>query len=632
MYSCHSSEGSLLPHDYCSGLPKPIVERRCDNPPCNLQWVVGEWSNCSTSCGNGKMRRPVQCVVENGIVNDKYCIGLLKPLEEADCQSSDNCDLKNYEIDNYIVPFDGISAMVDWIVEAWSECDEYDPEFKVFRRRLVHCKRPGGCSGDDPRKPIEFEECKNVWWLSEWGRCNTTCGDGIETRIVICPTGSNCPPSAKPPITRPCRNNSKCKYRRGFYDGWNVGPWGKCSKLCGGGMRLRQVVCATDGHCSSWNKPSERGNCNLEPCPIWHTSSWGSCSVECGGGGIQERNVVCRDHNGFIQPGDHCILTTKPNSTQVCGQKRCSADRKDIVRWRVGAWSNCTKACGKGTRRRLVQCTRIKPAMKGEDQTLVIVPDSECLIKKPKPKVERGCARFPCPFQWVSSEWSECSASCGYGIQQRNVSCHRVNKYGWIDPDAVPNGCESIHRPKEYHYCKAGGECNSAYRWITSEWMPCPITKNCKKQPKQKRKVYCGLKMTGQRVGGRFCANTEKPERRRPCPKRNCKPSSCAEFQIEGETQLWVGGTNVSIYCAKSRHQGNEIEEKLVEYLTLTEDNYAEFFAKRLMRPDTCPQNGARIEDCECVEDDRRRVGLTTFEKIRLDVERLAVIGNKHLN
>jgi hypothetical protein len=45
----------------------------------------------------------------------------------------------------------------------------------------------------------------------------------------------------------------------------------------------------------------------------------------------------------------------------------------------------------------------------------------------------------------------------------------------------------------------------------------------------------------------------------------------------------------------------------------------------RLIRPETCPRNGKRLESCECIQDRNRRSGLTTWDKVRMNVTNLKI-------
>lgn len=62
----------------------------------------------------------------------------------------------------------------------------------------------------------------------------------------------------------------------------------------------------------------------------------------------------------------------------------------------------------------------------------------------------------------------KCSAECGEGRQHRNVTCHRVNRYGWIDPTAT-EGCLMDQRPISEQICKLR-ECNDEYHWTSGAW------------------------------------------------------------------------------------------------------------------------------------------------------------------
>ncbi|CAG7828969.1 unnamed protein product, partial [Allacma fusca] len=47
----------------------------------------------------------------------------------------------------------------------------------------------------------------------------------------------------------------------------------------------------------------------------------------------------------------------------------------------------------------------------------------------------------------------------------------------------------------------------------------------------------------------------------------------------------------MTLYCHNS-----------AEYINLnSEDNFSEVYEKRLIRPETCPRDGVRLETCECI-------------------------------
>ncbi|XP_053421373.1 A disintegrin and metalloproteinase with thrombospondin motifs 1 [Nycticebus coucang] len=78
----------------------------------------------------------------------------------------------------------------------------------------------------------------------------------------------------------------------------------------------------------------------------WVIEEWGECSKSCGSG-WQRRVVECRDING--QPASECAKEVKPASTRPCADLPCP-------HWQLGDWSPCSKTCGKGYKKRTLQC------------------------------------------------------------------------------------------------------------------------------------------------------------------------------------------------------------------------------------------------------------------------------------
>eukprot|EP00069_Balaena_mysticetus_P017244 bmy_10481T0 len=78
----------------------------------------------------------------------------------------------------------------------------------------------------------------------------------------------------------------------------------------------------------------------------WVIEEWGECSKSCGQG-VQRRLVECRDING--QPASECAKEVKPASTRPCADLPCPL-------WQLGDWSPCSKTCGKGYKKRTLQC------------------------------------------------------------------------------------------------------------------------------------------------------------------------------------------------------------------------------------------------------------------------------------
>ena len=66
--------------------------------------------------------------------------------------------------------------------------------------------------------------------------------------------------------------------------------------------------------------------------------------------------------------------------------------------------------------------------------------------------VPKACATFECEPRWEVSEWSDCSTSCGLGVQTRNVNCWKVLRPG-LDSTLYHNECNGLDRPNEHRQC-----------------------------------------------------------------------------------------------------------------------------------------------------------------------------------
>ncbi|CAJ1069213.1 A disintegrin and metalloproteinase with thrombospondin motifs 12 [Xyrichtys novacula] len=214
-------------------------------------WAVGNWSECSTTCGIGAIWRTVECSSQN----DDDCASMKRPEPARTCH---------------------LQPCAAWQSGSWSKCP--DSCAVVGRRfREVQCidsqskrpLRPFHCQAVSSR-PVSTLTCPHkpcmTWSASPWGPCSGSCGEGVKERLVYCPEPLRCSSTLKPNSTQTC-SLKPCTH-------WKAGDWEECSVSCGGGQQQREVNCVSERDlavmpnslCEKISKPETLRKCNMQEC------------------------------------------------------------------------------------------------------------------------------------------------------------------------------------------------------------------------------------------------------------------------------------------------------------------------------------------------------------------------------
>ncbi|XP_062943282.1 A disintegrin and metalloproteinase with thrombospondin motifs 12 isoform X2 [Cynocephalus volans] len=223
---------------------------RKDHSPA--YWIVGNWSECSTTCGLGAYWRSVECSTQV----DTDCAAIQRP------DPAKRCHLR---------------PCAGWKVGNWSKCSRNcSGGFKI---REIQCMdsqdhrglRPFHCqflAGIPPPLSMScnLEPCEE-WQVEPWSQCSRSCGGGVQERGVSCP-GGLCDWTRRPMSTVPCNEHLCCH--------WATGDWNTCTASCGGGLQKRTVHCVPSEDnktedqdqclCDHESKPPEFQKCNQQAC------------------------------------------------------------------------------------------------------------------------------------------------------------------------------------------------------------------------------------------------------------------------------------------------------------------------------------------------------------------------------
>uniref|UniRef100_A0A3B3QM05 ADAM metallopeptidase with thrombospondin type 1 motif 20 n=1 Tax=Paramormyrops kingsleyae TaxID=1676925 RepID=A0A3B3QM05_9TELE len=661
------SDHQVASDQRCHQLPQPDPISEPCNTHCELRWHVAGRSECSVRCGPGHRTLDVQCVKYSRLAERSEwaepvaCGEMPKPPSREPCHG--DCLLQGWHYSAWsqvrwgqltrkyppVIPPPAANRRTH--TEKFKDTGIYSTftrlsSFASVHPSICHPSSQGQpnaywgpkdnlitivviCHLPSPRREISYGSWFGIlqcdMHCSGWApngnglngalflQCTQSCGGGSRTRLVVCQGSSgqrlderNCDEQQRPLDAELC-NTQSCPGAAS----WLRHPWKPCSASCGRGTKQRDVACLDERQtevpaerCAHQPRPRTQKACRAQRCPSWKANRWAVCSVSCGAG-LQAREVYCRLRGTGRVQEDLCDPLTRPPSTQPCLSSGCPHHT-----WVVHEWQECNVTCGLGSTSREVLCI---------DQAGRSAHYSLCDLGS-KPVQHQLCQREPCQYTWRTGDWSECSASCGPGIQQRMVICSKVHSSEdppshAVQPPLHPS-CPRPH-PGDTQPCLLA-ECPAFASWEVGPWSEC--SQSCGAGVRQRR-VAC---LTGNALPARSCNPAEMPKPKAPCEVL----TSCKEVQQktsmknDGEYYLRVSSRILQIYCAEMQSQVPK------EYITLRSgqmDNFSEVYGYRLQNPFECPFNGSRRRDCVC-SNDYPAAGYTIFHKVRLDLSAMRII------
>uniref|UniRef100_A0A3Q3QDS7 PLAC domain-containing protein n=1 Tax=Monopterus albus TaxID=43700 RepID=A0A3Q3QDS7_MONAL len=141
------------------------------------------------------------------------------------------------------------------------------------------------------------------------------------------------------------------------------------------------------------------------------------------------------------------------------------------------------------------------------------VPERQCdSAARPVPE-EEPCNTQPCPPFWEASEWSECSVSCGPGVQQRQLQCRQ--SFGQRSTMVHPQRCAHLTPPESTQPC----ELSLCSHWeVSSDWSTCSVDCGVGRRT---RSVRC-VSDQGSIVNDKECNSRLRPQGTEECNMGPC--------------------------------------------------------------------------------------------------------------
>uniref|UniRef100_A0A8C9VET0 ADAM metallopeptidase with thrombospondin type 1 motif 7 n=1 Tax=Scleropages formosus TaxID=113540 RepID=A0A8C9VET0_SCLFO len=442
----------------CQHMPRPDSVVPCNRHLlCPSNWTVGNWSQCSVTCGSGLQSRTVVCSNNTGAA----CDPRMRPKSDLSCYIQD-CpvtvdifgsdwsgsgsssreifnDINSVLDDNHLpIPEKG-TARIHPTSLGFDQKEEPKPASLgsttdlptttsytlVTSSKNTHNGRalPPGADNDQ-LITADVEELENIKVQDQLPAGNPGKG-GTENEDVFYEEDHFLPVSATPkPLVSITRFSKK----------WKVSN-SACSTSCGLGATWRSVRCSTgaDSDCAASKRPVPARRCYLRPCSTWRAGVWSKCSRNCGGG-VKHREIQCFDVRDQrpLRPF-HCQAVAPGPPTRL----RCL-----LICPSPPVLSQCSEVCGGGEQQRLVTC-----AEPGKCEESL------------RPNRIQTCNSQPCA-QWVTGFWGQCSASCGGGVRRRLVKCVDVRAEPEGTPEEDPAQCDHTAWPENTEKCNVQ-ECGS---------------------------------------------------------------------------------------------------------------------------------------------------------------------------
>ncbi|CAK5006655.1 unnamed protein product [Meloidogyne enterolobii] len=114
--------------------------------------------------------------------------------------------------------------------------------------------------------------------------------------------------------------------------------------------------------------------------------------------------------------------------------------------------------------------------------------------------------------EWQTTNWSDCSVSCGLGEQKRNVYCAEVDDKGQQQKHLNDQHCWHSKRPVEIRQCNIG----ACPEWAIGDWGQC--SKAICGRGIRSRPVEC--RAEGKKLPDWHCllnGKQQKPPKSQPC-------------------------------------------------------------------------------------------------------------------
>ncbi|KAI5101712.1 A disintegrin and metalloproteinase with thrombospondin motifs 12, partial [Silurus meridionalis] len=475
-------ERVLHPGD-CRKLPRPKAVVSCNrNVTCGSAWTVGNWSQCSLTCGGGVKSRDVKCVLEPQI----RCDPVTRPRSTTFCnlqscsriRAQPSTPTPEHEPDDLTptpTPYTSHTPTP-------SVLHRDDQDFILVNKSSVENITHTGEEEEEEEGSTDLQHgaayTPGYDYIMEDERedgftVHTPLSTTHTSHTTVQPdTTHTFLTTAKPVRTRTNTHiPAKAHTHTNTHRSTSQNPHTHKQKV--------QVRSHNPSHTHSAMKKLKHTHRNSSRSKVtktgrgrstaafWVTGNWSECSTSCGLGAVW-RSVACSSGHD-----SDCSSTAKPEPAQHCNLQPCAV------------WRKCVNGCVSGVKYRDVQCV--------DSQSGRVLRPFHCSDQQPP------------TLEWKHTHWGQCSQSCGGGVMERWVFC----------PE--PERCDTSLRPESSAPCNL----QPCVLWATEPWQQC--SRSCGGGV-QKRVIRCVSEGSGDEVNSAVCVESDRPESLRVCGEEECTP------------------------------------------------------------------------------------------------------------
>ncbi|GMH43479.1 hypothetical protein BSKO_11401 [Bryopsis sp. KO-2023] len=307
---------------------------------------------------------------------------------------------------------------------------------------------------------------------------------------------------------------------------YTTGAWQDCSVACGVGVQERSVACVmsddTDqsvsidicrGNPDLGPTPASTRRCIRPPCEEFTAIVTGTdeCSNTCGPS-LERQSLICASNYGRTVSLEKCGLTM-PKIGSLFG-KKISFESKILV----GGQKGCDKEVNMGVKK-FLEMSR-KSSIINEERLSKTQCQNTFVIEG---ALVEKCEAIDCGNRvWtVTKEWSECTKTCGGGVQTREVKCYQNGR------EVADSRCPAP-KPIAKRACNTSKCQEDLAYWMAGSWSECD--KECMEEHDNEKEIRYGrryrdvscVSVSKKVLDDSACSSIQKPASQSTCAVKRC--------------------------------------------------------------------------------------------------------------